>query len=96
MRMTKEYFDEHVVWAVELDYGIRIWEQVTGKKELDLFCELHRNDLSDIDFCTKQSDEHVRNFLNLVYYNCYNNPKFEKMGLYAVLDKALEAELEVA
>lgn len=85
--MTKQYFNDNVVWAVEVDYGRRYWETVKGEKELNEYCERHEDDLSDVDFAIKQEDEWVRDVLNTAEYNFRNNLNWcKKQGLTSFQD----------
>lgn len=88
MKMTKEYFENNVVFAVEFDYGHREWETATGVKELKKVIEAGNDNLSDIDYCCKQDDEKVRKFLNFVDYNFRKNPVFKHCSFDTVLNKA--------
>lgn len=89
--MTKAYYYEHVTYAVEIEYeyGGRSWHTVVGEKELNRFCKLHDDELSDIDLSTKQQDEKVRDFLNRAYYNTYHNPTFKGKSFMDVIDAML-------
>lgn len=100
MKMTKAYFEKHVTFAIEFDYGYREWETADGVEELKKLTEGSTN-LSDIDYCPKQNDEHVRKFLNIVDWNRYNNntPAFKARikgkSLDEIIDMALADGLEV-
>lgn len=97
MKMTKDYYNDNVDMAVEFEEesGYRYWKTFKGLELKDgIAAEKEYGDiyLSDIDLCTKQSDDKVRAFLNFVDYNWQNNPNFKGLGFYDVLDKAFGVE----
>ena len=96
MTMTREYFKENVTMAVEIEWddGYRHWVDCKGSEVDDIVKGNLRSGqyISDIDFCTKQYDEKVKNFLNFVFYNFYHNPNFKGKSLDDVLDKAFGVE----
>lgn len=95
MIMTTEYFNANVNVAMEFETeeGYRFWETYKGYEEADEGYQYHKKlgyYFSDEDFCTYQDDENIRYFLNLVEYNCHNNPIYKNKGLSAVLEIALD------
>ena len=97
MMMTRDYYNDNVDMAVEFEYedGYRYWKTFKGLEMHDgINAEIEDGKvyLSDIDLCTKQSDDKVRAFLNFVEYNCRYNPKFKGMNLYDLMDKAFGVE----
>ena len=81
--MTKEYFEEHVNFAVEVEYetGGRNWQVVKGVKELHKVCEFIKDILSDIDYCTDQDDPFCRKVLNLAWLNWHSNYEWCKQHI---------------
>lgn len=72
--MDRKVFNNEVVYAVELEYemGGRSWKDVKGK-DLNKFLELHKGELSDLDFNCHQDNEEVKRVLNLAHINWYKN-----------------------
>lgn len=97
MKMSKDYYKKNVDMGVEFEEedGHRYWEQCKGSEVealIDKKTKDGRTYLSDVDFAVKQSDPKVRDFLNFVFYNAYNNPNFKGKGTDVVMDMAFDRE----
>lgn len=62
--MNKKYFEENVIMAIELetDYG-RHWVTKVGS-EVSEYLDSHKDELSDIDYCTTQDDPEIQKVLD--------------------------------
>lgn len=62
--MTKEYFEQNVIMAVEVEYegGGRCWHTMKGSEVKEYLDKLEQDEyrfLSDIDYCSKQNDPEI-------------------------------------
>ncbi len=87
--MTKKYFHDNLIMAVELDYDDMGREWFTMKEsEVDEFCKKHQGELSDIDYACKQDDPEISMIIEVAWKNLSANP--EK---YKNISNAIEALL---
>ena len=89
---NKDYFYNNVMYSVEFDNGYRYRDTIVGAKLVEAL-ESH-DDISDIEFASKQPDTWCRKVCNLAYYNWFNNrPWWQKKGftsLYEVVDYIID------
>lgn len=93
MIMTKKYFYDNVDMGCEVEYdnGHRQWFIVQGKNVDSFWNNLDDDEhFSDEDLCCTQSDDKIRYFLNLVEYNCDNNPIYKHKTIWDVIEIALD------
>lgn len=89
--MTKDFFENNVIVAVEVEYdmGGRCWHTMKGS-EVREYCdrvEQAGDSISDIDYCTKQNNAWCRKVLNAAYKNFYDNRDWcRKWGLKSLDD----------
>lgn len=62
--MTKEYFEQNVIMAIEIEYedGGRHWNTIKGSEVEEYLDRLEHDEdryLSDIDYCSKQNDPEI-------------------------------------
>lgn len=62
--MTKEYFEQNVIMAIEIEYedGGRHWNTMKGSEVEEYLDRLEHDEgryLSDIDYCSKQNDPEI-------------------------------------
>lgn len=62
--MTKEYFEQNVIMAIEIEYedGGRHWNTMKGSEVKEYLDRLEHNEgryLSDVDYCSKQNDPEI-------------------------------------
>lgn len=94
MMKNREYFEQHVVMAVEveMEYGGRYWNSMPGSKVRE-YCEriANREDayVSDLDYSCKQDDEWVRRVLNTADYNWRKNSEWCKSRNLTSLQKVI-------
>lgn len=91
--MTREFFDNNVIIAVEVEYkdGGRYWTQMHDS-EVKEFCDRVREAgdfISDIDYCTKQESTEVREFLD----SCYEE-WFKGDHKFKSLDELINSKFE--
>lgn len=101
MKHNKEYFDSHVIMAVEIEYemGGRNWYTMKGT-EVDSFCKSYEDSedcISDIDFCSKQEDDWCRKVLDFAEDSWFNNRELVNRAnvdnLWDFVDYVIEHEL---
>lgn len=91
---NKEYFNDNVVMAIEVEYedGGKEWHTKDGWM-VDRFCErvLQCGDfISDIDYSTTQRDDWCRKVLNLADYNWRNNQDWCRKMEFKSLDDLID------
>lgn len=99
MRMTREYFDEHVEISMEFvtPDGGHFWEY-GNINMIDLYADFHEpkgNHYQGMRICLHQTNENVRKFLNMMEYNRRHHPVYAKMELRQLINKALKTGLEI-
>lgn len=101
MRMTEDYYRHNALIAIRLrlpdgakyyDYQKLYAVDDYTNQRLAEGCKVLKTEL-----CESQPDEHIRNFLNKVWYNWHYNPQYSfETDFEKVLEDALNAEVEVA
>lgn len=92
--MTREYFDNNVIMAVEIesDYGGRYWETIKGSEVKDYLNNLSEDDgVSDIDYCTEQEDPEIREIIDKageIFWSKDNQFKSFNEAVNSLLDEA--------
>ncbi len=94
MMKNKEYFNDNVVMAIEVEYadGGRCWHAKDGWM-VDRYCErvLQCGDfISDIDYSRDQRDEWCRKVLNLAYYNLRENRDWCNKMKFKSVDEVID------
>jgi len=96
MIMSREYYQENIDMVVEMEdeEGYRDREVMKESAVTAYVNKRRRNGdyLCDIDFCCKQTDEAVKHFLNVVFYNWEHNTILaDKVGsVWNMIDLALD------
>ena len=100
---AREYFDNNVVFAVEVEYsdGGRDWSHYRGKRDLhDALTSIEACGsmaLSDVDYNGSQEDYFCEKVLKLADLNFWKNPEWVKRNnlksyddvIYFILDNEL-------
>lgn len=96
MNMERKFYEENVDMMVELETEDGYKDRTVMKgSEVTAFVNSKRKQgyfFSDVDFCCNQSNEEVKHFLNVVFYNWkHNKPLTEKYGsVWQIIDTAID------
>ncbi len=93
--MTKEYFYNNVIMAVEIEYdgGGRNWNTMKGSEVQTYLDNLSEDEgFSDLDYCTKQENPEIREILDKAYEMfdaARGTGKYKNIG--EAIDEVIEA-----
>ena len=99
--MTRDFFENNVIVAVEVEYdmGGRCWHTMKGA-EVKAYCDgvKKRGDfISDVDYCAKQNNAWCRRVLNAAHKNWHDNrdwcKRWKLNSLDAVIDFIIDNNL---
>lgn len=94
--MTKEYFYNNVIMAVEIEYdgGGRNWNTMKGSEVQAYLDNLSEDEgFSDLDYCTKQENPEIREILDKAY-EMFDAAR--GTGKYKNIDEAIDEVIEAA